>query len=56
MNNGGDVLARGTRRAQFPPAKTTRKNWEAAFADFDPEKYKAEGDAKEAKRNAKQDD
>jgi hypothetical protein len=41
MNNGGDVLASGrSRRAQFPPAKTDRATWEAAFADFDPEVFR----------------
>jgi len=40
MNNGGDVLARGARRAQFSPAKTDRKTWDAAFDDFDPEAYR----------------
>ena len=48
MNNGGDVLARGQRRATFPPAQTTREKYDAAFVDFDPEAYRkkcAEEDA-----------
>lgn len=36
-NNGGDVLARGARRAQFPAAggKVSQKAWDAIWADED---------------------
>lgn len=41
QNKGGDVLASGGVRAQFPPAnKITQDKWDSIFADFDPEKYK----------------
>lgn len=53
MNNGGDALARGQRRAQFPPAKTDRATWEAAFADFDPETFRKKS-AEEAESREKQ--
>lgn len=53
MNNGGDALARGQRRAQFPPAKTDRATWEAAFADFDPETFRKKS-ADEAEARNKQ--
>jgi hypothetical protein len=33
MNNGGDVLARGARRATFPPAKVSQDKWDAIWAD-----------------------
>ena len=52
MNNGGDALARGQRKAQFPPAKTTQDKWNDAFADFDPEKFKADGEADEAAKRS----
>ena len=53
MKNGGDVLARGQRRATFPPAQTTREKYDAAFADFDPAEYRkkcAEEDAAREQR------
>lgn len=51
MNNGGDALARGQRRAQFPPAKTDRATWEAAFADFDPEAFRKKAAAEQEARD-----
>jgi hypothetical protein len=54
MNNGGDALARGQRKAQFPPAKTTQDKWNDAFADFDPEKFKADGEADEAAKRSEE--
>jgi hypothetical protein len=35
MNNGGDVLARGARKANFPAAggKVTQEKWDAIWAD-----------------------
>lgn len=35
MNNGGDVLARGARKANFPAAggKVTQERWDAIWAD-----------------------
>ena len=34
MNNGGDVLARGARKANFPAAggKVTQEKWDAIWA------------------------
>jgi hypothetical protein len=40
----GDRLARGAVRAQFTPnIVVPDKKWNAAFDDFDPEKFKKEG-------------
>jgi hypothetical protein len=35
MNNGGDVLARGARKANFPAAggKVTQEKWDAIWAE-----------------------
>lgn len=35
MNNGGDVLARGGRRAQFSGPKVSQRAWDAIWADTD---------------------
>jgi len=45
--HGGDVLARGGRKAQFPPAGSaiTQEKWDAMFTGFDPEKYRRDADA-----------
>lgn len=42
-NNGGDVLARGGIRANFPATDggVSKDKWAAAFDDFDPEAFKA---------------
>lgn len=47
VNKGGDVLARGNVRCQFPPAggSVSDKQWEEMWknedgTDFDPEAYK----------------
>lgn len=41
QNKGGDVLASGAVRAQFPPASgVSQEKWDSIFADFDPETYK----------------
>lgn len=39
MNNGGDVLARGARKANFPAAggKVTQEKWDAIWAPEAPE-------------------
>ena len=45
--HGGDQLARGARKAQFPPAgsATTQEKWDAMFEGFDAEKYSRDADA-----------
>lgn len=48
QNKGGDVLARGSVRCQFAPVdskKVSQEAWDAAFNDFDAEKYCSNADA-----------
>lgn len=42
INKGGDVLASGGVRAQFPPAGSgmSQEEWDAMWGDYDPEAYK----------------
>jgi hypothetical protein len=41
MNSGGDVLARGARRAQFGPAKdVSQSKWDSIFEDYIPDSEK----------------
>lgn len=48
QNTGGDTLARGGVRAQFNPSRTTTQElWNAAFDDFDPEKYRSDAGVEE---------
>jgi len=48
--SGGDVLARGGVRAQFGSVKTVSQDkWNAAFDDFDPEKFRRDADAEKAR-------
>ena len=51
--NGGDVLAKGGRKCQFPPAGGTvsQEKWDKMFEGFDAEKYRSDADIK-ADRNA----
>lgn len=52
MGNGGDVLAKGGRKCQFPPAdNVTQERWDAMFKDFNPEVYRRDADV-EKTRNA----
>jgi hypothetical protein len=38
MNNGGDVLARGGRSAQFGgPSNVSQKTWDDIWKDYEPE-------------------
>ena len=39
--HGGDQLARGARKAQFPPAgnNTSQESWDSMFQDFNLEEY-----------------
>jgi hypothetical protein len=36
MNNGGDVLARGGKRAQFSGPKVSQDKWDAIWAEETP--------------------
>jgi len=42
MNQGGDVLARGFRSANFPASsgKVSQKKWDEIFGDYTPESSK----------------
>lgn len=44
--HGGDQLARGARKAQFPSAgsATTQEKWDAMFEGFDAEVYRRDAD------------
>ena len=38
MNQGGDMLARGAKSAQFPASEgVSQKKWDSIFADYNPE-------------------
>jgi hypothetical protein len=49
MLGGGDKLAKGAARAQFPSSSSVaQEKWDAAFGEFDPEQYRRDADEKSA--------
>jgi hypothetical protein len=46
---GGDKLARGAAKAQFPSnSSISEEKWNAIFGEFDPEQYRRDADEKSA--------
>lgn len=54
INKGGDVLARGGVKNQFPPAGggVTQEKWDSIFADFNLDEYKKDSRDEERSSDA----